>query len=291
MICYVSAFLDIGRGEWSFSERSFERYLNCFIPFLKLFENKSCSHEDKHEILSVRNRFCVFIDEKHFSRLQIECKKYNTTNIILKKIDREFLYKNTIWNRIEREKEILKSKKYQELVSHKLHLPEHNNAEYTMINHLKIDFVNLCISYYGDIYDYFSWVDFGYFQLKENIPSQLPTLDTIRNFLEKSDPKTPSSIIYGLLNPLTDNDADIKYTLIHAPERVGGFFFFGEKQKLQEYQKLYHSVHSLLQTLNIVDDDQHIALRCYFANPSLFNLIRMNWHKALVLLSGEGEVL
>ena len=61
-------------------------------------------------------------------------------------------------------------------------------------------------------------------------------------------------------------------------------YFFGRKDKLLEYQKLYHETLNWFQNeLNIADDDQHLALQCYFKNPELFTLhYNGDWHKALL---------
>ena len=56
---------------------------------------------------------------------------------------------------------------------------------------------------------------------------------------------------------------------------------FGNKYNLLKYQRLYHLVHSKLQENYIVDDDQHIALRCYFEYEDMFKLYTLGWHKAL----------
>jgi len=41
---------------------------------------------------------------------------------------------------------------------------------------------------------------------------------------------------------------------------------------MAEYQALYHETLEYFQDNNIADDDQHLALRCYFKNPNLFKL-------------------
>jgi hypothetical protein len=46
---------------------------------------------------------------------------------------------------------------------------------------------------------------------------------------------------------------------------------------------LYHEILNYFQnTLNIVDDDQHLVLQCYFKNPSLFTMHYLGrWHSVL----------
>jgi hypothetical protein len=73
------------------------------------------------------------------------------------------------------------------------------------------------------------------------------------------------------------------YTLTQAPETFTGSFFAGPVNLMLELQKLYHMSLEELYTNNISDDDQHVYLRCYFNNPTIFDLYLSNqqWPKAL----------
>jgi GR25 family glycosyltransferase involved in LPS biosynthesis len=108
---------------------------------------------------------------------------------------------------------------------------------------------------------------------KENIPTRL--LDT-NNF-------DLSRINYSLINPISENDFDINYTLIQAPEVIGGFWFLGSKNVLLSYQQLYMETFLEFQNNNIADDDQHLVLQCYKKKPELFNFFNkpLGWHKVM----------
>lgn len=94
---------------------------------------------------------------------------------------------------------------------------------------------------------------------------------------------------YTLINPIDPLvDKNIMYTLQNAPEKVGGFFFCGNKESLIVYRELYHRVHELLQHQSIVDDDQHLALLCYLERPDLFCMHHLGgFHKALTTFQKE----
>lgn len=80
------------------------------------------------------------------------------------------------------------------------------------------------------------------------------------------------------INEIQGQDFDIEYTLTSAPERVGGFFYLGSPTLLKEYQQLYHDVCAEFHKNNIVDDDQHIMIRCVKTRPDLFKVWYIGWH-------------
>jgi hypothetical protein len=259
-VCYVTAFLDLQRESWSHFSRSIDSYIDSFLPFLSLW--KKCNQS--------RNVLVAFIDEKHYDRIRSLVK--GDMSIAVIPIDRNFLKRNIpIWNRLDREREIMKDERFMNLIKHRRYCPETNNPEYTLMNHAKIDFVNYARKEIAFVCEYFAWFDFGYFKNEESIPKSLLDISLLDS----------NKINYTLVNPLDEQDKDVMHTMLHAPERIGGFFFFGNAAVLEEYQKLYHEVHDAMQKCWLVDDDQHIALRCYYARPDLFTLHNLGgWHRA-----------
>ena len=71
-----------------------------------------------------------------------------------------------------------------------------------------------------------------------------------------------------------------------APEVIGGFWFFGSRTKMIEYQKVYLRTFLEFQNVGIADDDQHVVLQCYLKEPHLFSLNKTfyGWHKVLKAL-------
>lgn len=257
-VCYVTAYLEIGRKDWCSFSRTFENYFENFQRFLKIFEKESDN-----------NILYIFIDKKYFDTVNETTK--NIPNIYTICIDEEYMNKNSIlWSRLKREEEIMNNENYINITKHRQHCPETNKPKYTLINHAKIDFINIAAQ--SCLLDLYCWVDFGYCGNDSITPEKL--LDV--NKLDKS------KINYTLINQFNITDLDIDYTLIFAPEKIGGFFFYGDRESMKEYQKLYHKIHEELQNIGVVDDDQHLAQRCYFTNPSLFHLHYLGgWHLAL----------
>jgi hypothetical protein len=262
-------FLDIGRADWkNVFTRTFDQYLKDFEPFIPLFNKKTCEGD----------LLIVFIDNKWENMLSEKINVYKLHgekfNIKVIGIDINFMSLLPMWQTLKKEEQIMNSIYFKNIIGNRIVYPEHSFPEYTLINHCKIDLICTLINSNKVNYEYYCWVDFGFFKLKENIPSRL--LD-INNF-------DLNTINYTLINSVDERDKNVYYTLKYAPEKIGGCFFFGKKSKLKEYQKLYHQTLDYFQnTLNLADDDQHLSLRCYFQNPSLFTLHYLGkWHTVFI---------
>lgn len=250
MICYVTAFLDLNRDDWSYFSRSKQSYIDSFYKLAELF--------DKEE----KNKLIVYCDDT------IKLNSYKNVTVIY--INREWLRNNTIWSRIDREKEICYNNEFIALTEKVRTFPEINNYEYTMINHCKIDFI---YNSFSPEFDYYCWVDFGYVS-KGSI---IALLDIEKMVVDK--------INYCVVNQPCYNKS-AHFHLIVAPEIICGSWFFGRKDKLLEYRCLYHIIHSKFQSANIIDDDQHLALQCWYSQPNLFALHELGeWHRTFDYLS------
>jgi hypothetical protein len=217
----------------------------------------------------------LFIDEKHYHTLFDKIQEFNTdnNNIQLIQINEQFLQQFNSWSKISKEREIMNCENFKKLIYHRRHCPECYIPEYTMINHSKIDFVNYVIDNNLSNKDVFSWVDFGFFSNEKLIPTRL--LDISLFDLSK--------ITYSLINSIEEFDNNKIYTLITAPEKIGGFFFIGDKHAMKQYQILYHKMIDLYHSMNLCDDDQAVAIACYFKNKNLFSFTRnFGWHKVFI---------
>ncbi len=279
-LCYTTVFLNIGREDWNQFQRFFNDYFDSFMNLVRMFREMT-DNKSRYSLI-------VFIDKKYSEKVKECCSDLENVRVI--EIDEEFMRTHIpIWNRLERETEIMNSDRFKQLMAPtgRLKYPEHTNPKYTLINHAKIDFINYAIDLEKDC-EYFCWVDFGYFSnfgqfAKEKRIPDYP-LDINQFDLDK--------VNYTLINELTEQDRSVRYTLAYAPERIGGFFFFGNRKRLAEYQKLFHSIHSAFQIANIADDDQHIALQCYFQRPELFKLHYLGgWHRALIRFQYKDDKL
>ncbi len=249
-LCLVTAFMDIQRGNWTAFQRSFGQYLCHFYPYTKLH----------HEMI-------IFIDDKYYESVKRLCN----TNIRLIPINEQWMKEHIYaYSTLERETEIMNSSEFKKLVSHRLHHPECCKPMYNIIQHSKIDFVCHVINNKLSSADYYAWTDFGYFQDSQRIPSR--ELDPNKFNLDK--------INFQGISPLTQQDSDTIYTLTCAPERIGGFFYLDNVPNLLIYQELYHTICKEFHDTGIVDNDQHIMIKCVFRQPELFHVWNLGgWHQ------------
>jgi len=268
--CYISAFYDLKRENWIEFSRTFDTYLKGFEPIIKLFLS---DNTQDFELI-------VYIDKKHIKIL--ESKVNGKPSIRLIGIDEEFMRDNLpMWKTLNREREIMNSEGFKNIIPHRLRFPETHIPEYTLINHCKIDFICHAIDTGLSLAEYYCWVDFGYCSLDENIPKRM--IDISKLNVDK--------INYTLINPIDERDKNIIYTLVYAPERIGGFFFFGSKNILKEYQSLYHKTLEFYQGNNLCDDDQALSLACYWQRQDMFHLHYVGaWHKALVIFQLDADI-
>ena len=258
-LCYVTQFIDIKREKWNHFRRSSDEYFQQFLPILDMFlKHSEASHYD----------LVIFIDDKHAQHLPKEL----TPNVHVVPINEEYLCRRSpLWNRLDRERQIMESIVYRYVIEHRIHHPEHSNPLYTLATHAKVDAVYDAMKIVPDATHY-AWVDFGYCKTKEVVP---------RHFLDlgRTD---PTRVNFALVNPIDDNDRNVIYTLKCAPDKITGSFFCGPKDALVKYRELYLHIHDALQKHNVVDDDQHITLQCVFARPDLFALHHLGgFHKSL----------
>lgn len=245
---YVTAFYDLNREHWNNPfKRSVSTYISAFKRLVKFIPN-----------------VVVYMDKRHLSKISSE-------NAEIIPIDEEWLNRFCPnWKELKTDTQIVESDTFRQKVAHRNH-PEVTMAEYSLINHAKIDFVCHAIQLKPN-HERYAWIDFGYFS-GDHIPLPPPQLDFNKIPIDK--------VTLAQLHPLEDNDFDMSYTLKFAPERIGGFFFCGGATVLLYHQQIYRHVHKCFQKAGIVDDDQHALLQCIKMNKNIYNLVSCGWHTIL----------
>lgn len=261
----VSAFLDIDRQNWSKYQRTVENYILSFSNYF-----------------NYSNKMVVFVDDKYIKEIQLLYNNSSHNNAIFIPINTEWMSKNIYaWQQLNISKSIMESENYKFLLKDRIvnGSPENIYPEYNTINHSKIDFI--CYAINNNLINsdsFICWSDFGYFHsILHNNPSNYPVASIdITKF--KSDKLT-----FCLRNKIDNNDRNIIYTLVNAPEKFTGSFFAGPTNLMLKIQFLYHTSLKEMYDNNISDDDQHIYLRCFLKEPQLFNLYldTCKWPEAL----------
>ena len=309
-VIYVSAFVDTKRNEWNSKyKRSFGKYFSLFRPYLymdidmvlfldetfledfqrSLLEcdyvlkdivvSKSMSIGSENSTLSNGN---VGGTGSRGSRVAVR-KRFQSTprlmlNLTVILIDSNFLSENMeSYKYIVKEAEIMSSPNYTRIIPATLQrTPEHSVPVYNAIMHMKVDFLKYVIQTKAPPHKVFAWVDFGYFQEIESLPTA-PLNETMLD---------DDRVHYTLVGQLdVQNHADPVKNLIENPGVVAGAFFGGNRKALLSYQILYHEIlKTYFYEKGITDDDQSVALICAIKQPNLVTTTFVNhWHKGLRL--------
>ena len=248
--CLITAFMDINRSNWNNFQRSTHDYIKSFKQYLFLDHHIFVFIEDDlleiiKEIVKDKNNFTIIPISSIYSKIQ------------------SFHY-------IEKENEIMNSKFFKFIMNERIEFPECSKEKYNIIQHAKIDFV-LYISENYPEFEYYAWSDFGDFQNYQLTKS-----------IKLNDHHFPKDqIMYQSLRKIKNDDINLYYNLFFAPSIICGSFFVGNKYSISIFHSLYHKILiSKFHNNNIVDDDQHIVLQCYFKNPKLFSFfVHSEWHQ------------
>lgn len=256
-ITIVTAFFDIGRGNWSaekghpaFLQRKNETYLSYFKNLAKL-DNEMVvfTSEDLAPLIKqIRGEKTTYI-----VTMNLETKFANCLSAIRKILDDE-VFKNKIADK------------------HKQN-PEYWSEKYVLINNLKTYFVNKSIQSFNLKNDLIAWVDFGYCRDKstlKNISNWYYPFDnhqlhffTLRRpkiFSLFKNPRFPYKK-HQVINAILTNKAYI----------IGGVLV-GNKQVWSGFFELIKTTQRQIMNQSLIDDDQGIYLMCNHIQPSLCKL-------------------
>lgn len=237
-ILFVTAFKDIGRGNWDNYKRDNQEYIKYFLQLAN----------------NINYKLIVFVEDDMMNLLNTVSLPYNIVLHDIKEVD-------TFLDRyIDREREIMSGEIYRNKIPpHRKTNPEHNFPEYTLINHSKINFVRYAKEKYTG-YDYYSWLDFGCIRnTLRDIPNHI-------NFY-----KLQNSIHYlALIRPRDRIDEDTM--LASDTVYITGSQFVIHSSLVEEYEKIYEEKLINWQEKNICDDDQSLVLQLYYDKPSRFTL-------------------
>jgi len=248
-ITIVTAFFDIGRGEWTpdkglshYLHRTTKTYLDRFSHIAKL-ENPMVVYTSKDMVKDVqflrqdRPTEILTLDfSNSFSKLREEITKVQKDSSYQAKIN-PMQVKN----------------------------PEYWNADYVLVNLLKSSFVTKAMQTNLIKTDLIAWLDFGYCREESTLNNvkkwQYPFAKDKIHFFNLKDWKEGTYIE----NVIFNNDVHIT-----GPCIVAG------KDMWQTLEHLvHHNVGELLKN-NLIDDDQTLLLMSYLQKPEIFELHRVS---------------
>lgn len=239
-ISIVTAFFDIGRGDWTpdkglphYLQRTTETYLERFGHMAKL-----------------ENEMFVYTSPELAPKID-ELRKGKKTKIFT--LD----FPNSFVELREKVSSVQKNPEYQAKINPmQVRNPEYWNADYVVVNLLKSSFVNQSIPFIDN--DLIAWLDFGYCREPINVTKwQYPFAKDKIHFFNIKEWKEGTYI----QDVITNNDVHITGPMIVAGKELW--------PKL-EYL-VNHGIKELLNN-NLIDDDQTLLLMSYLYSPDLFEL-------------------
>lgn len=238
-VLYVTAFKDIGRSTWNHFTASTHTYHNAFSTLARnLNVELTCFVDTDARAFISRERL---LDEK-----------------FLHDYDEESTFFPLCF---DKEQSIMNNVEYQQLVSHRLHHPEHCKPAYNIVNHNKVHFVRRASQLYPN-YDTYVWIDFH--QARHN---DIPRVCTY-NHLPK-DKVTMCTSMHLFDSP---NLTSSQITSLSC-DHIQGSAFVVPKQMVNTLYDEYKTQLQVNYQNNIVDDDQGIHLAIHQRCPSLYNFI------------------
>jgi protein YibB len=249
-ITIVTAFYDIGRGDWTpekglphYLHRSVDTYIERFSHMTKL-ENKIIVFSTKDMIEKLTDLF-PNVDFVDFDAMNV----YSDL-------------KNTI-------KQIQSNPEYQNMIHpSQIKNPEYWSPEYVLVNYLKNHFVNLAIQHGLVKTDLAAWIDFGYCRDDSIIPKSKQwnydfDVDKMHLFAYKDyQPGRP------IIDIISKND-------VH----IGGGVIVGGVKAWPEFQKAMEQALDTLFKHGLVDDDQTIMLISSLIKPEIFEIHKIPDHQ------------
>lgn len=247
-ITIVTAFFDIGRGEWSpdkglphYLQRTNETYLKRFGHMAKL-ENDMVIYTSKE-----------FVDDIKFLRQD------RPTQIYTLDFPNSFKKLRGEVQRIQNDPE------YQAKINPmQVKNPEYWNADYVVVNALKSSFVKKAIDNKDVETDLVAWLDFGY--CRDEV-----TLNDIDFWKYPFDKEKIH--LFNIKD--WEEGTFIQDVIANNDVHITGPCIVASKEMWPKLEALvHHSIDDLLKN-NLMDDDQTMLLMAYLQKPDLFELHRV----------------
>ena len=244
-ITIVTAFFDIGRGDWTpdkglphYLHRTNQTYLERFGHMAKL-----------------ENPMVVFTSKEFVSDIRF-LRQDRTTDIFT--IDFQDNFKDLR----EKVSAIQKNKEFQSKINpRECRNPEYWNADYVTVNTLKSSFITKAIENDVVSTDLVAWMDFGYCREES-------TLNGVKKWKYPFD---KNKIHFFNIKEWVPNTY-ISDVIFNNDVHITGPCIVAGKEMWFTLEKLvHHSINELMKN-NLVDDDQTLLLMSYLQKPELFEL-------------------
>ena len=267
-ILFVTAYRDIGRNKWDSISRTNESYCDAFYQYAS----------------RINYNIIVFVDETIKTYLETNYKI--TSNVFFYDINNYDSFYNKY---MDIEEKIINSDIYKNKIPiNRKNCPEHLYAEYNLVNHSKINYVNHAKKIFTD-YTFYSWIDFG-LRLPEN--SKIYSTINVSKLHNKiiyqhvsSNLPTDKMYILPEKETITEPNNMLSSDVIY----FAGSIFIIHTDLVSIYETLYSEKLEELYEKNIADDDQNVVLQIYLDNKNLFFMPKVKDYPELNISLGLQE--
>ncbi len=254
-ISIVTAFYDIGRGDWT---TSVEKNGGPLPHYLERSVDKYIDHFSR--MCELENEVIVYTSPDLAPRLQAVSPKVKVVEYDYFEIHEELRLKI---GAIQSDPKFIKR-----INPYQVRNPEYWSKDYVGVTSLKASFVDDAFSRGLITNEWAAWVDFGYCRDDDHVPSSkkwdfdfTPGLMHYFNYREPNINRAMENVQLAVLN-------NIVYI-------IGGVFV-GQKEQWSVLKKDMREGLEILMGNGLVDDDQGLLLMAYFANPDIYELHKMD---------------
>ncbi|MEH0873199.1 protein YibB [Pectobacterium cacticida] len=247
-ITIVTAFFDIGRGNWT-NDKGYSPHLHrTSETYLDYFSN----------LAKLENDMIIFTSSQFEERIE-DLRQGKPTTVVIIDLDNKFKFIRKKISSIQNDEGFIKKLSKKQIKN-----PEYWSPNYVLVCNLKTYFISKAIELNLVKTDLVAWIDFGYCRSINTLNGinnwQFPFNKNKINFftIKKGlEVKTINSVFNKMIN----NDVFI----------IGGVIV-ASKNKWLEFIKLVFLCQKLTLKNKIVDDDQGIFVMCYHKKPELMKL-------------------
>ncbi|QLV92084.1 protein YibB [Citrobacter freundii] len=270
-ITIVTAFFDIGRGDWTSNKGFFPHLERTADTYIQYFENLS----------KLDNDMVIFTSSELKPKIEAIRNGKNTVVVALD-INKKFQSIKKRIARIQKDNEFISKLETRQLIN-----PEYWSPDYALVCNLKTYFVNRAIELNLVNDDMVAWVDFGYCR----------SADVTRGLSRWDYPFDRNKVnFFTVKKGLTVKTIHQVFDhMINNRSYIIGGAIVATQKKWKEFYKLVCQCQIKTLRNNIVDDDQGVFIMCYYYNPKLiklnylgknrwFNLFKLFGRKDLITL-------
>ena len=263
-ITIVTAFFDIGRGDWS-SDKGLPGYL----------QRTTDTYMERFGYLAeLDNQMIIYTSEDQVKTIaKLRKGKEDKTKIIIQHFPDMFPVFREKIERIQKDENYLK-----QINPNQIRNPEYWSVDYVLVNLLKSHFVNDAINNGYVDNDMVSWLDFGYCR----------DIETLNGITSWSYPFNPNKIHFFDFRDYQGQP--IQYIIANNLVHMFGAKIVASKAKWESLQELIFGAFNNLTMANLVDDDQTLMLLAYLYNPEIFELHRIDESAPFVMFRNFNEI-